>query len=133
MAHPEAGWNGAFYYVAYADADQDGLPDTLIARSDLASADQAGGWTSWSFTTDQPAVFVGNAFVADQPSAYAAPAGGPGAWNGPDEVYVSGVLGGPPCERWGYQPYITNLRIRIEDPNPDPPSPAQGVRMITGP
>jgi len=132
MAHPEAGYGGAFYYVAYADADQDGLPDTLIARSDLAAADRPGGWTSWSFTTDEPAVFVGNAWAADQPSAYMAPTR-EGAWLGPEEVYVSGIFGGPPCRRWEYLPFITNLRVRIVDQNPDPPSGAHGVRMIRTP
>lgn len=148
MPHAEAGYYGAFYYVAYADTDDDGVPDTLIGRSDLAQADEPGSWSQWSFSTDEPNVFVGNAWAADQPSAYgydgpeAIPpdqpgrtpnvpslqpyslgTGAPAAPNtlgmGPgepglelggtsspviDEVYVTGIYGGPPDQRWdGYQ------------------------------
>ena len=132
------------------------------------------GWTQWSFDTDQAVVFVGNAWAAEQPSAYLAPPPPPagdappgsegtprgpeggqigpqgvqigtqggwvgtrGGWIGPQEVYVSSLFGGPPCRRLGrdghdsvYLPFITNLRVRIVDQDPDQPSGAQGVKII---
>jgi len=117
MAHPEAGYYGAFRYVAYADTTGDGRPDTLIARSLLAVAQRPGQWTRWNFTTDYPGgVYVGSAWPYARAASYYQPA--PTAsvavrnWEGlGTEVYVSGSPLGAPSRRWG-RPYTTNLRVR---------------------
>ncbi len=121
LAHPEAGSFGAFYYVAYADTNNDGKPDELIGRSPLAVADEAGGWSSWSFTAEHPRVFVGNAWIdqdtsvffeANLPTSLLMDELGGDAW-------IADVFGGP-LRRHGYgYPYFTNLRVYVDNQNPD--------------
>jgi hypothetical protein len=65
MAHQRGGQAGAFFYVAYADTNGDGNPDRFIARSPVAQAAKAGGWTSWSFASDEHVVFVGVAWIGE--------------------------------------------------------------------
>ena len=121
LAHPEAGSFGAFYYVAYADTNDDGKPDELIGRSPLAVATQAGEFTSWTFTTAHPRVYVGNGwtdkdtsvfFDANLPTSLLMDELGGDAW-------IADVIGGP-LRRHGYgYPYYTNLKILVENQNPD--------------
>jgi len=132
MAHPEAGTYGAFHYVAYADTDGDGRPDKLIARSPLASASTPSEWSTWSFTTSHPAVFVGNAWPYADTALYSARGGEGGGenWQGlSSEVYVSGLFGAVPGMRLRHWPYLTNLRVRVVNPA-DPAYPAGGSRII---
>ncbi len=132
MAHPEAGRFGAFHYVVYADTNADGLPDKLIARSPLAQADAPGQWTKWTFTTSEPTIFVGNTWPEEHAGVYChrAPPE-PANWRGLDaEVYVAPVFGVTPKRRWTRWPYFTNIRIYVNQ-NPDAPSPAGGVKIIT--
>ncbi|HUT59284.1 MAG TPA: hypothetical protein VNA25_15650 [Phycisphaerae bacterium] len=119
MAHPEAGEFGAFRYVAYADTDGDGRPDTLIACSPPASAAVAGGWTRWSFETAYPAVFVGNTWPDADTTTYFRRAYHDAAGNMTGlaaDVFVSDCFCGMPRRKWAY-PYLTNIRI---DVNQDP-------------
>jgi len=120
MAHAEAGRGGAFHYVAYADTDGDGLPDRLIARSPLAIAAAPGSWTNWRFTTDEPIVFVGNAWTNPDTSIYFARPPQPFPRNRrrglSNDVYVSGFFGGLPRRRGGYRPYLTNIRVNVSNP-----------------
>jgi hypothetical protein len=120
MAHPEAGRFGSFVYVAYADTDADGLPDRLIARSPAAIADSPGQWTRWTFTTSSPSVFVGNAWWDASASAYChRTPPRPDNWRGlGTDLYVAPVPGAVPRRRWAYWPYISNIRIRVNQ-NPD--------------
>jgi len=121
IAHPQAGDLGAFHYVAYADTDGDGKPDTIIAHSPLARAATPGGWTSWQFRTGQPTVFVGNAWSDPHTSVYwGAAVPGQFNWRGlSSEVYVSGLFGAIPRRR-GLVAYWTNIRVRYHDGNPEP-------------
>lgn len=125
MAHPQAGPAGAFFYVAYGDSDGDGAPDHLIARSPLAEARQDGGWTSWTFSTDEPMVFVGNAWPSAQTPVYLQRADErANAYRGiENDVWISGALGGIPGWRCGDWPFFTNLRVTTYSPNPDAPPP----------
>jgi hypothetical protein len=115
MAHPEAGALGEFYYVAYADTDNDGQPDRLIARSPLARATEAGEWTSWSFRTDHERVYVGNALPHARASMYAERIKRKGQWVGlGDRPWVSDTFGAAPAVRgW---PFLSNLRIEVQVP-----------------
>lgn len=119
MAHVEAGPAGGFYYVAYADTDGDGVPDELVAHSPLAVARDPGGWSQWAFETDRERVFVGNAWPGDRtPMFCARPGREEKNWRGlSTEVYVSGVFGACPTQK--YWPYIGNIRVRAERPHPD--------------
>lgn len=120
MAHPEAGDAGAFHYVAYADSDGDGRPDRLLARSALVEAGEPGEWTRWSFTTDESAVYVGNAWPRPDTSVYFAPADGRFARDNRNglagDVYVGGYFNGVPC--WGspYGPYLSNIKVNVSNP-----------------
>ncbi len=120
MAHPEAGQFGAFHYVAYADTDGDDRPDTLIARSPLASSTAPGDWTHWEFTTDYPHVFVGNAWLHPNTSVYSAQ---PPLdfvdryWRGlAGDVYVSVFFGGAPYWNNPYGPYLSNIQVYVSNP-----------------
>jgi hypothetical protein len=112
-AHPEAGAFGAVCYVAYADTDGDGVPDTCIARSPIAVAETPGAWTSWTFTTDRPHVYAGCALLGADTTTYFRRATPPGEnWVGIDAgVYVSDGIEYIP--QWRSWPYLSNLRIHV--------------------
>lgn len=123
MAHPAGGENGSFYYVAYADTDGDGRPDKLVARSPQAQAAKAGDWTKWSFQTDQPNVYVGNAWKNPNMRTYCAT---PSQQQSQEpatlssDVWFSGYVGGEDGFVGGrYWPYLSNIRVHTERPNPD--------------
>jgi hypothetical protein len=59
VKHAVAGRKGAFCAVAWADTDQDSLPDTKIGMSNLLEPKEKGEWSSWEFSTKYPAVYVG--------------------------------------------------------------------------
>ena len=119
MAHTEAGIYGAFYYVAYSDTTGDGAPDTLIARSPLARANRAGGWTVWTFQTDSERVFVGNTWPRDDTTQFSRKRkrrGEQANWSGlPDEIYVSGFFGKVPTEKHKFWPYLHNIRVQLHE------------------
>lgn len=120
MRHSEAGRFGALYYIAYADTDGDGTPDKLIARSNLASAKAPGEWTQWTFTTSEPSVFAGCAYLEATAGAYRrrAPTATKDRRRGGTEVYVGSFFGAVPRHRQTYWPYLGNIRIRVNQ-NPD--------------
>lgn len=66
IAHAAPGRAGAFRMLAYADTEKDGLPDELIARSPLLTAENQGVWSSWTFRTDEERIFVGKTWPMDQ-------------------------------------------------------------------
>ena len=90
----------------------------------LATSPTAGGWSTWSFQTDQPTVYVGNAWDRADTRVYCQPATPEqsqkdwrvlssdtwfsGYWNG-----ARGFVGGR------YGSYMTNMRVYTERPNPD--------------
>lgn len=129
MAHVEAGPTGGFYYVAYGDTDGDGTPDRLIAHSPLAVARDPGGWSQWTFETDLERVYVGNAWPGDRAPMFCAPGERDGEnWQGlGTDVYVSGVFGACPTQK--YWPYVGNIRVRVSQPNPDAEPAGEKVRF----
>ncbi|HUT02029.1 MAG TPA: hypothetical protein VM031_06215 [Phycisphaerae bacterium] len=113
IAHPEGGASGGFYYVAYADADGDGRPDRLLARSPFAQAERAGQWTQWGFATKHGRVFVGKAWDrADTVHYHAESVRIDDNWRGlSDQVYVSVEPWGLPVRRWGR--CVGNIRVWV--------------------
>jgi hypothetical protein len=122
MAHPEAGQAGAFRYVAYGDTDGDGRPDKLLAVSPVAEASQPGEWTSWRFQTDVPDVYVGNAWQRPGTRVFGqepSPSQLKSDWRTLDsDVWFSGALGADFADG-AYMPWISNIRIHTQRPNPD--------------
>lgn len=120
MAHAAAGPDGAFMYVAYADTDKDGRPDTLLAHSPKAHAPSVGGWSQWAFRSDLPRVYVGNTWGDGVRIYRAAPTPEQLRHNWSTlstDVWFSGFLGEDFVP--GVQPYLSNLRVHVEEPNPD--------------
>ena len=130
IAHAEAGRFGAFHYVAYADTTGDGRPDKLIARSPLADARTAGGWSTWTFGTAARHVFVGNTWAeGDITHCRRKRRGTEDGYRGlGPEIYVSGFVGGMPSRRHALWPYVHNIRVRLQPAGR--PSSDSKVRMI---
>ncbi|NBB95968.1 MAG: hypothetical protein GVY16_09565 [Planctomycetes bacterium] len=122
MAHPEAERTGAFRYVAYADTDADGRPDKLLAVSPPAAATEPGGWTSWAFQTNATDIYVGNAWQDAATRVYGqqpTPTQLRRDWRTLDsDVWFSGCLG-EDFTGGTYTPWISNIRVHTERPNPD--------------
>ena len=129
MKHPESGRLGALRYVAYADTDDDGAPDKLLAQSDLASVEAPGKWTQWTFTTSNPSVFAGCDWIEPTASVYHQQTSPDEKnWRGAEvDVYTAPFFGGIPRKRWKHQPYLSNIRIRV---NQNPPPPSSGPAVI---
>lgn len=60
MAHAAGGSEGGFTILAYADTDGDGKPDKKIAESDFLTVEEPGQWSTFTFTAEEDALFVGN-------------------------------------------------------------------------
>lgn len=60
IAHAAHGMMGTFRMVAYADTNNDGVPDKLIARSPFLEVKEAGSWSTWTFHAEEEVIFVGN-------------------------------------------------------------------------
>jgi len=65
MAHSAAGDEGGFNIIAYADTDGDGKPDKKVAESEFLTGEKAGSWSSFTFSTDEKSLFVGNSWPPD--------------------------------------------------------------------
>ncbi len=108
IQHSMRGELGAFNFVAWADEDGDGLPDTLIGRSEKV-AKAAESWSRWSFETDSKRVFVGYEFGrgTDIFSRRVEP---PPTYVGlSTNVYCCPNRGDAPIER--ARNYFTNMRV----------------------
>jgi len=57
--HADAGKEGAFHIIAFADRDGDGTPDVEISRSPYLTGRKTGDWSRWSFTAPSGRLFVG--------------------------------------------------------------------------
>jgi len=57
--HASDGNGGAFCFTAWSDTNNDGLPDSRIATSQLKSANEKGQWSRWEFVSDGSPLFVG--------------------------------------------------------------------------
>ncbi len=60
MAHARAGEEGAFRFVVYADTEEDGIPDRLVAESTPLQAERPDQWSRWEFTAPGGRIFVGS-------------------------------------------------------------------------
>lgn len=65
MAHGAAGDEGGFNIIAYADTDGDGKPDKKVAESEFLAGEKSGAWSSFTFSTDEKSLFVGNSWPPD--------------------------------------------------------------------
>lgn len=113
IAHPVAGEKGAFQVVAAADTNGDGKPDREIARSKILSAEQPRAYSSFTFTTPEKAIFVGNAWPErDGVSIYR----GNGPWpiaDSPFQDHFYLEIG--PGDNQPAGPAFTNMKISFSD------------------
>lgn len=65
MAHGAAGDEGGFNIIAYADTNGDGKPDKKVAESEFLTGEKAGEWSSFTFTTTEERLFIGNSWPPD--------------------------------------------------------------------
>jgi len=69
MAHGAAGDEGGFNIIVYADTDGDEKPDKKIAGSEFLTGKIAGEWSSFTFTTTEKQLFIGNSWPPDNNTA----------------------------------------------------------------
>ena len=115
MAHGAAGDEGGFNIIAYADTDGDGKPDKKVAESEFLTGEIAGEWSSFTFTTAEKNLFVGNSWPPDNDTAIFR---GNGLW--PREDYpLEGrffyLIKGSNSRSAG--PAFTNLNIIFSSPD----------------
>jgi hypothetical protein len=72
MKHPCAGPKGTFYYTAWIDSDNDGIPDKELDRSGPKKVLKRGAWSSWAFELkdEKPKLFVGNCWLKPETEIY---------------------------------------------------------------
>lgn len=110
IKHAVAGEKGAFYMVAWADTNDDGIPDTEIGRSELKTASVAGQWSAWQFTTDHRRVYVGNTWSQSNEQVYYQNGGVLDGYVGlSNRVFYARSFNAAP--RQSTQPRYTNIRV----------------------
>ncbi len=62
IAHAAPGQSGGFSILAYADTDGDGFPDRKVAESAFLTAEKSGQWSTFTFTSGEKTLFVGNSW-----------------------------------------------------------------------
>jgi hypothetical protein len=113
IAHAEAGDNGAFEIVAFADTNGDGQPDQEIARSEKFKAEKPGDWSGLEFTTAEKRIFVGCAWPGREGAVIYR---GNGAWPLPDSPFADRFIysvAGQDSQSAG--PAYTNLKVSFPE------------------
>lgn len=109
MAHAAQGDEGGFKIISYTDSDNDGKPDKKIAESGYLTGKQRGDWSSFTFTTKEKRIFVGNEWLAGQNTIVFR---GNGDWpsdDSPLEGRFFYIINGSNSRSAG--PAFTNLRV----------------------
>jgi hypothetical protein len=111
IKHAVAGDKGSFYIIAWADTDNNGIPDKEIGRSDLKTALHDGDWSSWRFKKDYERVFVGNTWNRSDEKMYYQMGGTVNGYKGlSNTVFFSRAFNGIPNQSTG--PRYTNIKIK---------------------
>lgn len=111
IAHAAPGPAGAFSMVVYADSDNDGKPDRLVASSPVFQGEKEGAWSSWEFETPEKSIFVGmtwpekSATVVYRESVL---------W--PDDLFPEWMYYGVGKGAPKANPVVTNMKLRFLEP-----------------
>ena len=112
IKHAVTGKTGSFYIIAWADTNNDGLPDTEIGRSKLKTASKDGEWSSWSFNSDYDRIYVGNTWNTSDEMMYYQIGGTVDGYNGlSNTVFFSRTYNGKPTQ--SVSPRFTNVKVRF--------------------
>jgi hypothetical protein len=111
IAHAASGAEGAFSMAVYADSDNDGKPDRLLASSPVFQGEKAGDWSSWEFETAEKSIFVGMTWPEkSQTMVYRENA----RW--PDDLFPEWMFYGVGKGAPKANPVVTNMRLRFLEP-----------------
>ncbi|PKP36363.1 MAG: hypothetical protein CVT98_08155, partial [Bacteroidetes bacterium HGW-Bacteroidetes-15] len=112
IKHAVTGSKGSFYITAWADTNNDGIPDKEIGRSDLLTASREGDWSSWRFSSSYSRLFVGNTWSQSDEKVYYQTGGTVLGYKGLDnKVFYSRSFNGIPSQSTG--PRYTNIKLII--------------------
>jgi len=114
MAHGAAGDEGGFNIIAYADTDGDGKPDKKVAESEFLTGEKSGAWSSFTFTTSQGRLFIGNSWPPGNDTVIFR---GNGVWPREDYPFAGRffyLIDGSKSRSAG--PAFTNLNIIFSSP-----------------
>ncbi len=111
--HAASGRVGAFRMVAYADTNDDGVPDKRIGRSPELKAKKSGDWSTWEFKTTLGSLFVGTCWSESETRIYYSKRQPEGYLGLSDEVFVSRTEDDPP--NGAAKPRFTNILLELVD------------------
>ncbi len=110
IKHASAGESGSFYMIAWADTNNDRIPDKEIGRSPLFTASSAGEWSSWEFDSTYDRILVGNTWKQSDDRIYYQMDGSlPGYKGLSNQVFYSREFDGKPVSSTG--PRYTNIKL----------------------
>lgn len=111
IKHAVAGDQGSFYIIAWADTDNNGIPDKEIGRSDLLTASTDGEWSSWRFSSNYKRIFVGNTWSRTDEKMYYQSGGTVEGYLGlSSKVFYSRSFNGNPNQ--STSPRYTNIKVK---------------------
>jgi len=102
---------GSFYIIAWADTNNDNKPDLEIGRSELMTAEKAGEWSSWEFSSDHNKIFVGNTWKQTNENIYYDTVKPEGYTGLSSSVYYSRTFEGKPVSVTS--PRFTNIKVKF--------------------
>ncbi|MBN1253198.1 MAG: hypothetical protein JXA16_13755, partial [Bacteroidales bacterium] len=112
IKHAAEGEKGSFYIIAWADTNNDGIPDKEIGRSNLFTAKNAGDWSSWAFKSEYDKIFVGNTWKQSDDRIYYQSGGNLKGYKGlSNKLFYSREFNGKPTQ--STSPRYTNVKIKI--------------------
>ncbi len=105
-AHAAPGEEGGFRLVVYADTDRDKKPDRLVAESPYFTVQSEGGWSSYTFATEEESIYVGMSWPrGSKTRVYYERA----LW--PDDLFPETMVYRPGPSGAIAAPVLTNLRL----------------------
>lgn len=111
--HAAAGPKGSFFITAWADTDNNGVPDKEIGRSERKQAKKAGDWSSWEFQSDYKRIFVGYTWdQSDEQVYYQSEGKNPGYTGLSSTVFYSRNFNGVPNQ--STSPRYTNIIVTFQ-------------------
>lgn len=112
IKHAVAGNKGSFFITAWADTNNDGIPDLEIGRSELKTATEDGAWSSWQFRSNFSRIFVGNTWNLSDEKVYYQNGGSVDGYTGlSNKVFYSRSFNGKPTQ--STSPRFTNIKVKV--------------------